>query len=85
MIPKRTANECQYSLSFSQAIKRCNHAGVSLQKALQETDRVQAREAGKVLNEAIEINQKAVTDLIRLRREHQASCAKCGSRETKAY
>jgi hypothetical protein len=73
-------NQCEHSGSITQAIKGCDNACNDLRRALEKTDKVRNPDEAQVLTDALVIHQQAVTDMIKMRQKHQASCTECSPR-----
>jgi hypothetical protein len=72
-----TSDECEYSRNISLAIQRSNEAANHLRCIVEDSRKAGNDEAVKVFSETKLIDQNAIVDLIRLRRDHQTACPEC--------
>jgi hypothetical protein len=70
-------SECEYSRNISFAIERTNDACNILQRIVEDARKRKDTEAVEVFTQTKLIHQKAVIDLIRMRKQHQDSCSEC--------
>jgi hypothetical protein len=70
-------SECEYSRNISFAIDRTNEACNMLQRIVEDARKRKNEEEVEVFTQTKLIHQKAVIDLIRMRKQHQELCSEC--------